>query len=108
MKTAKKILVVALSVFLWLIILLAALFAFTTLATRDDTKVASVLGYTPMVVQSPSMEPVFYQGDLIIIKKCDTSKLKVDDIVTFHHYGYTATHGTINACKFSGLHISSP
>jgi signal peptidase len=37
-----------------------------------------------MVVKSPSMEPTFYQGDLIIIKKCDPSKLVVGDIVTFH------------------------
>ncbi len=84
MKTAKKVATIAVSVLLWAIILLAALFAFTTLATRDDSRVASVAGFTPMIVQSESMEPTFNKGDLIIIRKCDPSKLKVGDIITFH------------------------
>lgn len=84
MKTAKKVVTVIVSVILWLVILLAALFAFTTLATRDDAHVASIAGYTPMIVQSESMEPTFNKGDLIIIRKCDTSKLEVGDIITFH------------------------
>lgn len=37
-----------------------------------------------MTVQSDSMSPTFDQGDLIVIKTCDTSKLQVGDIVTFH------------------------
>lgn len=84
MKSAKKIATIALSVILWVIILLAALFAFTTLATRDNTKVASIAGYTPMVVQSDSMAPTFKAGDLIIIRKCDPAALEEGDIITFH------------------------
>ena len=30
------------------------------------------------------MKPTFQSGDLIFIKKCDTSKLKEGDIITFH------------------------
>ena len=30
------------------------------------------------------MKPTFESGDLIFIKKCDTSKLKEGDIITFH------------------------
>ena len=84
MKAAKKVITVVISVLLWAVILLAALFAFTTLATRDDSHVASFAGYTPMVVQSDSMSPTFNAGDLIFIHTCDPSKLEVGDIITFH------------------------
>lgn len=84
MKAIKKGLSVFVSIVLWGIILLAALFAFTTLATRDDTNVASLAGYTPMVVETDSMAPTFLSGDLIVIKKCDTSTLKEGDIICFH------------------------
>mgnify|MGYP002563536012 CR=1 FL=1 len=66
------------------VILLAALFAFTTLATRDTNQVASLAGYTPLTVASDSMSPTFRAGDLIIIRKCDPQTLKEGDIVTFH------------------------
>ena len=72
------------SIVLWAIILLAALFAFTTLATRDQSQVASLAGYTPMVVETDSMAPTFLSGDLIFIKKCDTAELVEGDIVCFH------------------------
>ena len=84
MKSVKRVATVALSILLWVVILLAALFSFTTLATRDDTKVASIAGYTPMVVQSDSMAPTFNAGDLIIIRKCDPATLQEGDIITFH------------------------
>lgn len=84
MKAIKKGLTVIVSVVLWGIILLAALFAFTTLATRDDNNVASLAGYTPMVVQTDSMAPTFLSGDLIFIKKCDTASLNEGDIICFH------------------------
>ena len=84
MKTVKKAGTIVISVILWAIILLAALYAFTTMATRDDQHVANILGYTPMTVETNSMKPTFQSGDLIFIKKCDTSKLKKGDIITFH------------------------
>ncbi len=56
----------------------------TTMATKDDQSVSRILGYTPMTVESDSMKPTFCKGDLIFIKKCDTSKLKEGDIITFH------------------------
>ena len=84
MKAVKRIGTIVISIILWAIILLAALYAFTTMATRDDQSVSSVLGYTPMTVESNSMKPTFNKGDLIFIKKCDTSKLKEGDIITFH------------------------
>ncbi len=84
MKAMKRAGTIVISVILWAIILLAALYAFTTMATKDDQNVASILGYTPLVVETNSMKPTFESGDLIFIKKCDTSKLKEGDIITFH------------------------
>lgn len=84
MKAVKKIGTIVISVILWAIILLAALYAFTTMATKDDQSVATIMGYTPMTVETNSMKPTFQSGDLIFIKKCDTSKLKEGDIITFH------------------------
>ena len=84
MKTLKRIGTIVISVILWAIILLAALYAFTTMATKDDQSVSRILGYTPMTVESDSMKPTFCKGDLIFIKQCDTSKLKEGDIITFH------------------------
>lgn len=84
MKTMKKAVSIFLSVVLWAVILVAALFTFVTMATRDTANVASVAGFTPMTVQSDSMTPTFYSGDMIIVKSCDTSTLEVGDIICFH------------------------
>lgn len=84
MKHVKKIGTVIVSILLWVIILVAALYAFTTMATRDTRKVSSLFGYTPLVVKSDSMSPTFKSGDLIFVKKCDTAKLKEGDIICFH------------------------
>ena len=84
MQSVKKVASIALSVVMWIIILVAALYAFTTLATREDGSVSDIAGFTPLAVQSDSMAPTFNKGDLIVIQKCDTSKLEVGDIVTFH------------------------
>ena len=84
MKALKKTGTIIISVLLWLIILVAALYAFTTMATRDNQNVSSILGYTPLVVKSDSMAPTFSAGDLIFIKKCDTATLKEGDIICFH------------------------
>ena len=84
MKTAKKVASIVVSVVMWVIILLAALYAFTTLATKEDGSVANIAGFTPLAVQSESMSPTFEEGDLIIIQACDTSTLQAGDVITFH------------------------
>ena len=84
MKALKKTGTIVISVLLWVIILVAALYAFTTMATGDNQNVSSILGYTPLVVKSDSMAPTFSAGDLIFIKKCDTATLKEGDIICFH------------------------
>lgn len=84
MKILKRAGTVVLSVILWAIILIAALYAFTTMATRDNQNVANIFGYTPLTVQSDSMVPTFAAGDLIFIKKCDPATLEEGDIICFH------------------------
>lgn len=84
MKVVKKGITIIISIVLWAIILLAALFAFTTLATKNQTDVASLAGFTPMIVESDSMAPTFCKGDLIVIRQCDTASLEEGDIITFH------------------------
>lgn len=84
MKILKRAGTVVLSVILWAIILIAALYAFTTMATRDNQNVANIFGYTPLTVQSDSMVPTFATGDLIFIKKCDPATLEEGDIICFH------------------------
>ena len=84
MKILKRAGTVVLSVILWAIILIAARYAFTTMATRDNQNVANIFGYTPLTVQSDSMVPTFASGDLIFIKKCDPATLQEGDIICFH------------------------
>lgn len=84
MNTVKKVVSVLISLVLWTIILLAALFAFTTLATKDQNKVSTLAGFTPLSVKTESMSPTFDAGDLIIIKSCNPADLKEGDIITFH------------------------
>lgn len=84
MKAVKRVAEILISTVLWAVILLAALFAFTTLATRDTNQVASLAGFTPMSVVTDSMAPTFRSGDLILIRKCNTADLKQGDIITFH------------------------
>lgn len=84
MNKAKKAGTVVISVLLWVIILIAALYSITVLANKDGNNVASVAGFTPLVVQSDSMAPTFCKDDMIIIRKCDTQKLEEGDVITFH------------------------
>ena len=84
MKVVKKAATILVSVILWAVILVAALFTFTTMATKDSNNVANIGGYTPLTVQTDSMAPTFYSGDMIIIKRVDPASLKVGDIITFH------------------------
>ena len=84
MKAIKRVGTIIISVLLWLVILVAALYAFTTMATKDNQNVANLFGYTPLVVESNSMSPTFKKDDLIFVKKYDTSKLEEGDIICFH------------------------
>lgn len=79
-----KVLNTVISVILWIVILLAALYSFVTLATKDQNNIASIGGVSPLVVETESMSPTFNAGDIIFIKKCDPATLKEGDVITFH------------------------
>ena len=65
MKAVKKAGTILISVLLWIVILIAALYAFTTMATRDNQNVSSLLGYTPLVVKTNSMSPTLISTTVI-------------------------------------------
>lgn len=107
MNAVKRAAGVLFSILLWAVILMAALFAFTTLATKDTNQVASLAGFTPLSVATDSMSPTFRSGDLILIRKCDTDRLASGDIVTFHtiiNNEYTLnTHRIVEIQETNGL-----
>lgn len=84
MNMVKKAGSILLSVLLWGVILVAALYTLVTLATRDEANVSSIAGFSPLVVKTDSMSPTFNADDLIVICATDPSTLQVGDIVTFH------------------------
>ena len=50
-------------------------------ANKD--KVPTFLGYSPMIVLSPSMDPTIKEGDLVVVKAVEASEIKEGDIITF-------------------------
>ncbi len=57
------------------------------ISAKSSTGAASMFGHSMLSVQSDSMEPEFYAGDLIFIKRTDEeNKFKAGDIVTFQAY----------------------
>lgn len=81
----KKVLKVTVDVLVWVVLILALLVTVTVLTSTKNEGIPRLFGYTPMSVQSDSMKPTFSKGDLIIVHKVDdVTKLKVDDVITFH------------------------
>lgn len=81
------------TVILILVIIFAILISYSAFTTKAGNGVPSIFGFEPFAVQSESMEPFFYKGDLIIDKKVtDFSTLKEGDVITFWTFinGYRA------------------
>lgn len=83
-----KIGAVLMNILIWLIVLMAVVFIFISLSSKENRGVPKLLGYSPLTVQSDSMAgdgaDNFSQGDMIIIKQVDDfSLLKEGDIITF-------------------------
>ncbi len=109
MEKVKKVLSIILSIILWAVILLAAMYTFVTVAQKDDANVSSLFGVSPLSVQSDSMVPTFKTGDLIFIKKVNPDDLKVGDVVTFHtiiegHYALN-THRITDISEENGVRV---
>lgn len=76
------------SIIVTVILVIAILFAivcsYSAFTTKSGSGVPSIFGFEPFAVQSDSMAPFFYKGDLVIDKKVtDASTLEVGDIITF-------------------------
>ena len=83
----KKVFSIIGNALIWLFVIFAivvTILAFASLSSADG--VPSLGGNVILTVQTPSMEPTFNVGDLIIGKKLTTEEqraLKVDDIITY-------------------------
>ena len=58
-----------------------------TLAVKGSIapeKVATFLGYGPLIVDTGSMRPAFKEKDLLIVKEVDADTLQKDDVIAFY------------------------
>ena len=65
-------------------------------------EVPSFFGYKPFIVLSGSMRNVINEGDLVLSKECDTSNLKVGDIISFKEEEIVVTHRIIDIVSENG------
>ena len=85
-KTAEKGTVAnrILTVVLIIVIIFAIIVSYTAYTTKAGSGVPSVFGVRPFAVQTDSMAPFFYSGDLVIDSVVkDPSTLEVGDVITF-------------------------
>lgn len=80
----KKTLKIVLNVLAWILLILALLITVLTFTSSKNNGVSSLLGFIPMTVESPSMEPTFYEDDMIVCREVDdVYKLEKGDVITF-------------------------
>ena len=69
-------------------------------------KPPSLFGYTPMIVLSPSMDPLFAEGDMIIVQTVDPATVNEGDVITFFDPASTSdsvlTHRVIDIYEKDG------
>lgn len=83
MKKVRKILNVIIDILVVMVLIVSVLVVALSLTSRSSG-VPNLFGYSPLSVQSDSMEPTFYENDLIICSSTDVSdNFQVGDIVTF-------------------------
>ena len=80
----KKVFSTIVNVVLVAVILFAASVMILAGINAKSGKPTTILGYGFMAVQTGSMDPTYPIGSVIIIKKTDPAKLKVDDAITFY------------------------
>jgi signal peptidase len=84
MKVLKKIVNIFIDVIVVLILIVSALILTLTLTTSSETGASNLFGYTFNSIQSQSMEPVFYKGDMIIGKISEEdATYNVGDVVIY-------------------------
>lgn len=95
-----KVLKIIRSIFVWLMVALAAcmmIFTIVSVSTFDRAD-RNLFGYKAFIVLSDSMKATdFDAGDLVLVKEVDCSTLKEGDIIAYtsqntSNYGETVTH----------------
>lgn len=85
-KTKKKGSVgsIIVTVILVIAILFAIVCSYSAFTTKSGSGVPNIFGFEPFAVQSDSMAPFFYKGDLVIDKAIKPgTTIEVGDIITF-------------------------
>ena len=72
-------------------------------AYLKPNQVPDFLGYKPFIVLSGSMEDKIKIGDLVIVKKCDPSTLKTNDIIAYKLGNSVITHRIIEVQEKDGI-----
>ena len=85
--SVKKVLKIILDVVIWIFVVFAVIVTMLAFAAQsNEDGIPTIGGKCMLTVQSPSMQPTFYEGDIIIGQKLtETEKLnlKVDDVISY-------------------------
>ena len=85
--SVKKVLKIILDVFVWIFVVFAVVVTMLAFAAQaNDDGIPSVGGKCILTVQSDSMNPTFFEGDIIIGQRLtlkEAASLKVDDIISY-------------------------
>lgn len=92
MKILKKVIDIFIDILVVLILLVSAVILTLSL-TSQDTGTPNVFGYTLNAIQTGSMEPQFYQGDLLIGKTTESDETYEKGDIIFFQSSYKADDG---------------
>ncbi len=83
-KGRSKILNIVVNVFLVIVVIFGIICSYTAFVSKRGDGVPDIFGLRIFSIQSPSMEPEFYEGDLIVDTRVkDAAELEVGDVITF-------------------------
>lgn len=71
------------TVFIFLVFI-AGLFVFATAIATGGDGVQSIFGYSFLSISTPSMEPVYPVGTVVLTRKADPNALKTGDVISFY------------------------
>ena len=92
---------------LFLVIVLPFLIFNLTLIIKSKLypdKIADFMGYKPFIVMSGSMETTINMGDLVIVKKVNSSNIHTGDIIAFKNGNIVISHRVKEVINDSGIY----
>ena len=92
---------------LFLVIVLPFLIFNLTLIIKSKLypdKIADFMGYKPFIVMSASMETTINIGDLVIVKKVNSSSIHAGDIIAFKNGNIVISHRVKEVINDSGIY----